>query len=234
MMESEGYTPAPGKILYSGGKWLVPENERPADWREREQPKAVKPPAEKVAWSDLSPATFTVKPMLPVRRTKAPESLPEGFKRSRESSKYQPRMFKFTAADCVARFEAGEMPKDVAEAYGCSIDLVRRKLREAGVPLPSRKLPRVKITPAEIVARCNAGEMMPQIAKEFNCHESLLYRRRLKASAHLGPRMCARCGEPTKKATQAKYCAPCAEASMQENYERANIRRQAERHGETA
>ncbi len=72
---------------------------------------------------------------------------------------------------------------------------------------------RITITGPEILVRLEKGETIYTLAKKLKCHASLLYRLVSAAGLSLPAKMCQKCGEPTGKRHQAKFCATCATAT---------------------
>ncbi len=72
---------------------------------------------------------------------------------------------------------------------------------------------RITITGPEILVRLEKGDTIYTLAKKLKCHASLLYRLVSAAGLQLPAKKCQKCGEPTGKRHQAKFCATCATAT---------------------
>ncbi len=66
------------------------------------------------------------------------------------------------------------------------------------------------ITGAQIVARLEAGETLNAIALAERCSAESLYLRIKRAGLKSPEKMCRKCGKPTLKKPQAKFCGECA------------------------
>ncbi len=127
MLDSE-YTPPPCRVLMSGGQWAIPEAQRPADWRDREQAKEAPEAKAKTPW-------------LYVEQPKRQPAKPRGFQAGHP--KYggkvagTMRRIVITAGEIAARMLAGETIEQIAAVLKCHPSVLYIRMQTAGVALPN-------------------------------------------------------------------------------------------------
>ena len=129
--------PPPCRVLFTAGLWIVPPEERPADWQLREQPQALpapKPPKQE--WA-------TMKRHAPPQVTRAPHKPGAGRPPKAKALKPQPhasavrrartRRVTITPQQIADRQVAGETVRQMAKTEKCDPSLLHRILRKAGL-----------------------------------------------------------------------------------------------------
>lgn len=162
----EPITPCgPVRSLFAAGEWLVPESERPANWRERMEPK-------------------------------------EGF--SAKTAEYINRMEQ-RRAGMVEHHPPSQITRAPhAPGAGRPRGFAKGHAKVGG----AKKGARLGIT-AEALAERMKTETLAAIAKDLGCHFTSLSKF-LSRSGVAIVKLCADCGEPTKRAANSIRCWPCA------------------------
>ena len=111
-----------GRTIYSAAEgWLVPESQRPANWRERTVPQEWPEEKPKEQWTGY--AIRMASPSAPPKR--APPRASNGSKRGEKIRR------RLDTARVMEMFNAGVRPKQIAFTLGCSLSPVNKAIHRA-------------------------------------------------------------------------------------------------------
>jgi hypothetical protein len=92
------------------------------------------------------------------------------------------------AAAVTRRYIAGETIDELAAAFGCSIQPIRRILTEAKVPIRRRSHRGADVDVDELVRLYEAGGILDDLGVLFGVHRNTVRRRLMQAGVQLRPR----------------------------------------------
>lgn len=148
ILNEETYSPPPCRSLFSDGQWLIPEAQRPEDWRERTAPKDLPVRREKAPY-----LAVVIAP--PVRKRKPQDFKPGHLKHEGSGT---PKRVTITPEEIAAREAAGETVEQIALSIQCHPSVLWVLLKRSNVTRPERTCERCgKPTKKHRQARqCNA------------------------------------------------------------------------------